>query len=174
MSKAHATTAAQSSYEQSFNTQRLRLLDVLGMNVHYANCLGSELFTSDSAHILDFNSGYCVHNPGRNHPDVILLLKDELDRNGPAMLQGARAGALKDKRWYIQAMQEPFDTEPSAEVHELTARVYGTLAIAVGRYTIKATSKGQDLSSHTRFTAVWRKQEHKWQALAHHATRIDE
>jgi ornithine--oxo-acid transaminase len=88
MSEAHATTAAQSSHEQSVNTQRVRLLDVLGMNVHYANCLGSELFTSDGAHILDFNSGYCVHNEARNHPDVILLLKDELDRNGPAMLHG--------------------------------------------------------------------------------------
>src|SRR5262249_26225218 len=83
-------------------------------------------------------------------------------------------GSLKDKRWYVQAMQQPFDTEPSAEVHELTARLYGTIAIAVGHYTIKATSKGQDLSFHTRFSAIWRRHENKWQALAHHATRIDE
>jgi uncharacterized protein (TIGR02246 family) len=83
-------------------------------------------------------------------------------------------GSVKDKRWYIHALRQPFDTEPSAEVHELTARVYGTLAIASGHYTIKATSQGKDLSSHTRFTAVWRKHEDEWQALAHHATRIAE
>jgi len=81
-------------------------------------------------------------------------------------------GSIKDKRWYIEAMQQPFDSEPSTELHHLTAKVYGNLAIAVGDYTIKATSQGKDLSSHTRFTAVWKKQRDKWQALAHHATRI--
>jgi len=76
------------------------LLDVLGMNVRYTNCLGSELFTSDGAHILDFNSGYCVHNVGHNHPGVIRALKAELDRNGAAMLQGhvpELAGELADR-----------------------------------------------------------------------------
>jgi ketosteroid isomerase-like protein len=83
-------------------------------------------------------------------------------------------GSVKDKRWYVQAMQQPFDGEPSTELHELTARVYGNLAIATGHYTIKATSRGTDLSSHTRFTAVWKKHADVWQALAHHATRIAE
>jgi 4-aminobutyrate aminotransferase-like enzyme len=41
----------------------------------------------DGRRILDFISGYCVHNVGHNHPTVISALKDELDRNGPAMLQ---------------------------------------------------------------------------------------
>src|SRR5271166_5247261 len=88
MSEAHAATTAQSSYEKSVNPQWVRLLDVLGMNAHYTHCLGSELFTSDRLRILDFNSGYCVHNVGHNHPGVIRALKAELDRNGPAMLQG--------------------------------------------------------------------------------------
>ena len=83
-------------------------------------------------------------------------------------------GSVKDKSWYVRAMQEPFDSEPSTELHELAARVYGNVAIAVGHYTIKATAQGEDLSSHTRFTAVWRKHQGKWQALAHHATRIPE
>ena len=60
----------------------------LGMNVRYASCLGSELFTEDGRRILDFNSGYCVHNVGHNHPGVVRAIKAELDRNGPAMLQG--------------------------------------------------------------------------------------
>jgi ornithine--oxo-acid transaminase len=78
----------QHLYEKYVNPQWVRLLDVLGMNVRYASCLGSELFTEDGRPITDFNSGYCVHNVGHNHPGVIRALKAELDRNGPAMLQG--------------------------------------------------------------------------------------
>jgi ornithine--oxo-acid transaminase len=88
MSQAELSSARQPRYERYVNPQWVRLLDVLGMNVHYAICIGSELFTDDGRRILDFNSGYCVHNVGHNHPGVARALKDELDRNGPAMLQG--------------------------------------------------------------------------------------
>jgi ornithine--oxo-acid transaminase len=57
------------------------------MNVEYERCLGSELFTRDGRRILDFLSGYCVHNTGHNHPYIIQALKDEMDKCGPAMLQ---------------------------------------------------------------------------------------
>jgi ornithine--oxo-acid transaminase len=57
------------------------------MNVRYQRCSGAELFTEDGRRILDFLSGYCVHNTGHNHPYIVQALKDELDRNGPAMLQ---------------------------------------------------------------------------------------
>ena len=56
-----------------------------------------ELFTDTGDRILDFLSGYCVHNAGHNHPRIIDALKDELDRKGPAMLQShvpELAGAL--------------------------------------------------------------------------------
>ena len=86
--EALSANARQSTYETCVNPQWVRLLDVLGMNVHYATCLGSELFTANDKRILDFNSGYCVHNVGHNHPGAIRALKNELDRNGPAMLQG--------------------------------------------------------------------------------------
>jgi ornithine--oxo-acid transaminase len=88
MSQARGTNGLQSSYEGYVNPQWVRLLDVLGMNVHYATCLGAEMFTANGERILDFNSGYCVHNIGHNHPGVIRALKSELDLNGPAMLQG--------------------------------------------------------------------------------------
>jgi ornithine--oxo-acid transaminase len=42
---------------------------------------------------LDFLSGYCVHNTGHNHPDIIAALKNELDAQGPAMLQSHVADA---------------------------------------------------------------------------------
>jgi ornithine--oxo-acid transaminase len=88
MSEARAANDHRTSYERYVNPQWVRLLDVLGMNVHYATCIGSELFTADGQRILDFNSGYCVHNIGHNHPGVVRALKSELDLNGPAMLQG--------------------------------------------------------------------------------------
>lgn len=82
------TIVGPALYEEYVNPQWVRLLDILGMNVRYARCLGSELFTDDGRAILDFNSGYCVHNVGHNHPGVVRALKEELDRDGPAMLQG--------------------------------------------------------------------------------------
>ena len=57
------------------------------MNERYERCSGVELRTTEGRTILDFLSGYCVHNAGHNHPAIIQALKDELDRNGPAMLQ---------------------------------------------------------------------------------------
>jgi len=74
-------------YADSVNPQWVRLLDVLQMNVPFAHCLGAELFRPDGRRVLDFLSGYCVHNTGHNHPHIIEALKEELDRSGPVMLQ---------------------------------------------------------------------------------------
>lgn len=74
-------------YADYVNPQWVRLLDILGLNVRYQRCSGAELFTADGRRVLDFLSGYCVHNAGHNHPEIIAALKDELDRCGPAMLQ---------------------------------------------------------------------------------------
>src|ERR1700687_4286763 len=76
-----------SPYERYVNPQWVRLLDVLQMNVEYTRCTGAELHTADGRVILDFNSGYCVHNIRHNHPRVVATLKNELDKSGPAMLQ---------------------------------------------------------------------------------------
>src|ERR1700751_4429560 len=54
------------SYATHVNPQWVRLLDLLEMNVHYERCVGTELFTSRGRRILDFFSGYCVHNIGHN------------------------------------------------------------------------------------------------------------
>ncbi len=74
-------------YSDHVNPQWVKLLDVLGMNLRYIRCSGAELFTEDGNCVLDFLSGYCVHNVGHNHPSVIAALKEELDRSRPAMLQ---------------------------------------------------------------------------------------
>ncbi len=74
-------------YANRVNPEWVRLLDLLQMNVRYERCLGTELFTADGRCILDFLSGYCVHNVGHNHPDVVRALQAELERCGPAMIQ---------------------------------------------------------------------------------------
>jgi ornithine--oxo-acid transaminase len=65
----------------------VRLLRVLDLSVKYERCEGAQLFTTDGRLILDFLSGYCVHNTGHNHPHVVNALQAELARSGPAMLQ---------------------------------------------------------------------------------------
>src|SRR6476661_8837988 len=82
-----APSANNAGYSDYVNPQWVRLLGLLEMNVRYKRCVGAELSTSDGRRILDFLSGYCVHNLGHNHPRVVAALHDELDRSGPAMLQ---------------------------------------------------------------------------------------
>jgi ornithine--oxo-acid transaminase len=81
------STIPDSRYADHVNSQWSRLLSLLEMNVNYERCLGAELFLSDGRRILDFLSGYCVHNVGHNHPDVVAAVRDELDKCGPVMLQ---------------------------------------------------------------------------------------
>src|SRR5882724_6818206 len=86
-SKVSPARSLSSSYEEYVNPQWVALLNILDMNVRYGRCAGCELFTEDGRHILDFLSGYCVHNTGHNHPYIVQALKDELDKSGPAILQ---------------------------------------------------------------------------------------
>jgi ornithine--oxo-acid transaminase len=89
-----------SKYSSNVNPHWVRLLRLLQMDVRYTSCEGAELFTTGGDRILDFLSGYCVHNAGHNHPYIINALKDELDRKGPAMLQShvpERAGELAER-----------------------------------------------------------------------------
>src|ERR1700676_2081404 len=81
------TSSPTSNYKEYVNPQWVTLLTLLGMNVEYERCLGCELFTKGGRRVLDFLSGYCVHNTGHNHPYIIQALKDEMDKCGPAMLQ---------------------------------------------------------------------------------------
>ena len=87
-------------YAQHVNPQWARLLGLLEMDVRYERCVGAELFTADGRRIVDFLSGYCVHNVGHNHPDVVEALQRELARCGPAMIQthvADLAGALAER-----------------------------------------------------------------------------
>jgi ornithine--oxo-acid transaminase len=87
MSAVPTVQSFSSVYAEHVNPQWVRLLDLLQMNATYERCSGAELFTAGGRRVLDFFSGYCVHNAGHNHPVIVAALKDELDRGGPAMLQ---------------------------------------------------------------------------------------
>lgn len=98
--KTASSAVGDTLYSSHVNPQWVRLLDLLQMNVRYECCTGAELFTSSGRRILDFLSGYCVHNTGHNHPDIVEALAGELDRSGPAMLQSHvpdLAGELAEK-----------------------------------------------------------------------------
>ncbi len=84
---APAPAIGPSDYAARVNPQWVRLLNLLEMNEEYERCSGIELRTASGRTILDFLSGYCVHNAGHNHPRIIAALQDELQRCGPAMLQ---------------------------------------------------------------------------------------
>ena len=75
------------SYSRYVNPQWVRLLNLLRMNARYTRCAGAYLETDDGRRIVDFLSGYCVHNTGHNHPHIASAIRDELERSGPAMLQ---------------------------------------------------------------------------------------
>ncbi len=106
MSRLHTALQTELSertserYAKRVNPEWVRLLDLLQMNVRYERCVGVELFTDDGRRILDFLSGYCVHNVGHNHPEVVRALQNELERCGPAMIQthvADLAGELAEK-----------------------------------------------------------------------------
>ena len=82
-----ASAEGREAYERHVNPQWVRLLGLLQMDVPYTRCEGAELHTADGRLILDFLSGYCVHNAGHNHPAIVEALREELASCGPAMLQ---------------------------------------------------------------------------------------
>jgi len=78
---------ASDTYADRVNPHWVKLLGLLQMDVSYRRCVGTELYTTDGSRLLDFLSGYCVHNTGHNHPAIVAALKDELGKSGPVMLQ---------------------------------------------------------------------------------------
>lgn len=78
---------ACSMYSQRVNRQWVKFLDLLEMNVNYIRCTGTKLQTDDGDCYTDFLSGYCVQNMGHNHPAVAEAIRDELQRQGPMILQ---------------------------------------------------------------------------------------
>ena len=82
-----AQQLTSNGYADHVNPHWVKLLRLLEMDIKYEYCAGAELFATQGRRILDFLSGYCVHNTGHNHPAIVSALRDELDKSGPVMLQ---------------------------------------------------------------------------------------
>ncbi len=102
---SRATESAE--YRQFVNPQWARLLDLLQMNVRYTGCSGVWLQTADGRRILDFLSGYCVHNAGHNHPRIIDALVSELRSEGAAMVQSHAPDAAGELAARLCALAGP-------------------------------------------------------------------
>jgi ornithine--oxo-acid transaminase len=119
-----AQYAATDAYADHVNPQWVKLLSLLEMNATYHRCAGAELFTSDGRRIVDFLSGYCVHNIGHNHPAILAALIEELEKSGPVMLQSnvpelagelasrlcRRAGGGLSKAFFMSSGSEGVET----------------------------------------------------------------
>ncbi|HEY0794722.1 MAG TPA: aspartate aminotransferase family protein [Acidisarcina sp.] len=126
MTRSSAPVAEQisASYHDHVNPQWVRLLSLLEMDARYVSCCGERLHTDDGRTILDFLSGYCVYNTGHNHPRIVDALHEELDRNGPSMLQShvaetagelaevlcRRAGGRMEKVYFCSSGSEGVET----------------------------------------------------------------
>src|ERR1039458_4578884 len=83
---AAAIPSLDALYADYVNPEWVNLLNILQINAQYKRCRRAALSAADGRRILDFLSGYCVHNSGPNQPTTIAALIEELERSGPAML----------------------------------------------------------------------------------------
>jgi ketosteroid isomerase-like protein len=54
----------------------------------------------------------------------------------------------------------------SAKSSDVKVRVYGKTAVMTGRFNAKGTFKGKTIDVRERYTAVWVKQNGRWQLVA--------
>lgn len=60
------------------------------------------------------------------------------------------------------------------DIHRGTVRVHGDVALLDGDYfTRSITREGDDLSAHTRFTAVWTREHDAWRCVSQQGTSYD-
>lgn len=83
----------------------------------------------------------------------------------PDFLYVSVYGRRYDRAGYL-ALVESLQPGSAYVVHRSSARVLGDVAQLDGEYyTHSATTLGEDLSAHTRFTATWVREEGNWVCL---------
>ena len=75
-----AIDALDSPYARRVNPQWVRVLKLLGMNEEYSQCESAHLRTREGRRILDFLSGYRVHNVGHSHPSLVKAIQPWSER----------------------------------------------------------------------------------------------
>ena len=87
-------------HEQHLNAQMVRVLRTIGFDVEYTEAQGPYLFDEAGNRYLDLLSGWGVFALGRNHPDVVGVLRDVLSAPLPHLVQldaSPLAGLLAEK-----------------------------------------------------------------------------
>src|SRR3990167_10836731 len=74
-------------YDQYLNHQLLHVLKTLGFAKKYVRAENQYLYDDAGLRYLDLLSGYGVHTLGRNHPQVVSMLKEALDSDLANMIQ---------------------------------------------------------------------------------------
>ena len=81
-------------------------------------------------------------------------------------------GTVLDKKGEIESVKSGTVALTEMKPREMKVRIYGEAAVIIGRSTIRAKVKGQDVSGEYRFTDVWIKSSDRWRAVASQVTRI--
>ena len=81
-------------------------------------------------------------------------------------------GEVWNKAQLIADIKSGDYTIESANVSDMSVRVYGTTAIVTGRYSDKSKYKGKDASVSARFVDVYVKRAGRWQAVSSQETAI--
>lgn len=81
-------------------------------------------------------------------------------------------GNVTNKAENIAIIGSPEFVCQSLTTDDIQVRVYGDTALVLGRATMKATYKGQDVGGEFRYTDVWVRRAGRWQNVASHATRL--
>lgn len=89
-----------SLHDRYLNSQMVRVLKTIGFDRHYVRAEGAYLYDDKDNRYLDLLSGFGVFALGRNHPEIVEVLKDVLEAEAPNLVQldvSLLAGVLAEK-----------------------------------------------------------------------------
>lgn len=76
-----------SLHEQYMNAQMVKVLKTIGFDRTYVRATGPYLFDDHGDRYLDLLSGYGVFAVGRNHPDIVRVLREVMEAELPGLIQ---------------------------------------------------------------------------------------
>jgi ketosteroid isomerase-like protein len=91
------------------------------------------------------------------------LLAPEFNGTSPTGATFPKAAALED-------IQEGSYSVESMELDEVSANIYGDVAVAFTSQQEKSKYDGKDISGHYHYTNVWVKKDGRWQVVASHGS----
>lgn len=74
-------------HDRYLNSQMVKVLKTIGFDRHYVKAEGAYLFDDQGNRYLDLLSGFGVFALGRNHPQIVQVLKDVLCADLPNLVQ---------------------------------------------------------------------------------------